>query len=56
MSVIAPPLPPPPTIRVGWQTTDCTDTYTIYVHCWKISNLFVPALETGRKRALGEVF
>jgi hypothetical protein len=23
--------------------------YTIYVHCWKIYNLFVQALETGRK-------
>ena len=23
--------------------------YTIYIHCWKIYNLFVQALETGRK-------
>ena len=23
--------------------------YAIYVHCWKIYNLFARALETGRK-------
>jgi len=26
--------------------------YTIYVHCRKIYNLFVQALETGRKASL----
>jgi len=26
--------------------------YTIFVHCWKVYNLFVRALETGRKASL----
>ena len=32
------------------------DKYTIYVHCRKISNLFVRALETGRIASLRRVF
>ena len=30
--------------------------YTIYVHCWKIYNLIVWALKTGRKASLWWVF
>jgi len=33
-----------------------TGTYTIYVLCQKIYNLFVRALETGRKVSLWWVF
>jgi hypothetical protein len=32
------------------------DKYTIYVHCRKIQNLLVRALETGRKRATDKLF
>ena len=32
--------------------TQSTNKYTIYVHCRKIYNLFVWALETGRKASL----
>ena len=31
-------------------------TYTIYVHCRKIYNLFVRALETGRKASIWQTF
>jgi hypothetical protein len=34
------------------QYTYIVTIYTIYVHCQKISNLFVQALETGRKPSL----
>ena len=35
---------------------NCHDSiYTIYVHCRKIYNLFVQALETGRKASLWRV-
>ena len=30
--------------------------YTIYVHCRKIYNLFVRALETGRKASIPETY
>ena len=30
--------------------------YTIYLHCRRIYNLFVLALETGRKQTFSEIF
>ena len=30
--------------------------YAIYVHCWKIYNLFARALETGRKASCSSLF
>ena len=36
--------------------TSWWNKYTIYVHCWKIYNLFVQALETGRKVSLWQGF
>ena len=32
------------------------DKYTIYIHCWKIYNLFVWALETSRKASFSSLF
>ena len=32
------------------------DKYTIYIHCWKIYNLFVRALETSRKASFSSLF
>ena len=34
----------------------CIYIYTIYVHCQKIYNLFVQALETGRKISIWQAF
>ena len=40
------------TISLCKKNPQSTDKYTIYVHCRKIYNLFVRALETGRKVSL----
>ena len=43
-------------VNIIIQQWEAYNKYTIYIHCRKIYNLFVQALETGRKTSFSRLF